>query len=170
MHTRVHTHTRPCISCANIIPSDGKNKITSKNAAKTLQHQQHLPWLINSGLNLLLSGRWGTPSSRHPPAIRPSEPGILTFYWFPSKAYVKKTVRSPKEISATNTLGEIQTSKNRKKDKMQIWVSKLKQPKPDGCMFKDKSTNDAGILFWHPLISGNPNVLHMGYPPLPNLE
>lgn len=144
MHALAHIWTQTCF--ANVIPLKGKNKITSENfwkshskgktklflkTAKILQHQQYLSWLINSGLNLLLSGKPGTLSSRHPPAIRLNVPGILTFYWFQSKAYVKKAAQSPKGISATNTLGEIQTTKHRKKDKMQIWVTKLRQPKPD---------------------------------------
>lgn len=128
-HTRARTCTWTQISWARMIPLGGENNITSEDSAEILQHQRHLLWLINSGLNLLLSGKSGTLSSRHPPAIKLNVPGILTFYWFQSKAYVKKAAQSPKGILATNTLGEIQTTKNRKKDKMRIWVTQLRQPK-----------------------------------------
>lgn len=128
-HTRTRVRTWTRISSARVIALGGENKMTSGNSAEILQHQQHLLWLINSGLNLLLSGKSGTLTGRHPPAIKLNVPGILTFYWLHSKAYVKKAAQSPKGILATNTLGEIQTTKNRKKDKMHIWVTQLRQPK-----------------------------------------
>lgn len=143
-HTRARTGTY--ISWANMIVLE-ENKITFENSTKTLPHRQHLPQLINSGLNLLLSGKLGALASRHPPAIRLNVPGILTSYWFQPQAYAKKATQSPKEILAMNTLGEIQTTKNRKKDKMQIWVTKSRQPKADWWMFKDTSTKDPDILF-----------------------
>lgn len=143
-----YTQTYVCmpISWAIMIPLE-ESKFTSENATKIKQHRQHLPRLINSGLNLLLSGKSEALASRHPPAIRLNVPGILTFYWFQSKGYVKKAARSPKWILATNTLGESQTTKTRKKDKMQTRVTELKQPQPGWWTFKDKATHGPGILF-----------------------
>ena len=145
----------------------GKNKITSENTPENLHHWQHLHWLINSGLNLLLSGKSEALASRHPPAIRLNVPGILTFYWFQSKGYAKKAARSPKGILATNTLGEIQTTANRKKDKMQIWVTNLKQLQRHWGTFKVKPTCGPGIRFWLLLSLGNTNSLRIERPPLP---
>lgn len=129
-----HKHTCACLPRNAYFLSKHdpirRKQIYFWKSTKIEQHRQHLPRLINSGLNLLLSGKSEAPASRHPPAIRLNVPGILTFYWFQSKGYVKKAARSPKGILATNTLGESQTTKNREKDKMQTRVTKLKPPHP----------------------------------------